>query len=121
MKEIPPELLSPRGRKAGKARPILLVHSHGHQIDLSSNVTGNVSGGQGGEEQSPGSMIMKDKVIERKATDLDRMVGEKSGPFEEDMKRTSGKREWEIKKLQERYGLPREVAERIVDESRGTV
>ncbi|MEJ2718827.1 MAG: hypothetical protein P8182_17140 [Deltaproteobacteria bacterium] len=39
----------------------------------------------------------------------------------EELKRTSPEREHQIKKLQEKFGLSREIAERMVDESRGTL
>lgn len=41
-------------------------------------------------------------------------------PPEDDIKKTTPQREWEIKKLQEQFGLSRELAERMVDESRGS-
>ena len=40
-------------------------------------------------------------------------------PGQEDIKKTTPQREWEIKKLQEQFGVAREIAEKMVDESHG--
>ncbi len=40
-------------------------------------------------------------------------------PGQDDIKKTTPQREWEIKKLQEQFGLAREIAEKMVDESHG--
>ncbi len=42
------------------------------------------------------------------------------GPQEE-IQKTSVKREWQIKKLQEQLGVSREIAERMVDETGGSL
>jgi len=36
----------------------------------------------------------------------------------EDLQKTSAKREWEIKRLQERLGISRDVAEKMLEETR---
>ncbi len=37
----------------------------------------------------------------------------------EELQKTSARREWQIKKLQEKLGVSREIAERMVDEGSG--
>jgi hypothetical protein len=37
-----------------------------------------------------------------------------------DLRKTSAKREWEIKKIQEKLGVSRDIAEKMVDESGGS-
>jgi len=39
----------------------------------------------------------------------------------EDLQQTSAKREWEIKKLQERLGVSRDIAEKMLEETRRPV
>ncbi len=39
----------------------------------------------------------------------------------EELQETSLRREWQIKKLQEKLGVPRDIAEKMVDESRGSL
>ncbi len=42
-------------------------------------------------------------------------------PLQEKVEKTTPQREWEIQKVQEQYGLSRELAEKMVDEFSGRV
>ncbi len=39
----------------------------------------------------------------------------------EELQKTSAKREWQIKKIQEKLGVSRDIAEKMVDESGGSL
>lgn len=60
------------------------------------------------------------KNDENEYNETEHPIENPSPPVEDELKRTSVKREWGIKKLQERYGVSREIAERLVDEGHGT-
>jgi hypothetical protein len=57
----------------------------------------------------------KDKA--RKADEILKPISVRDliGPTEE-LRETSAKREWQIKRLQEKFGVSREITERMVDE-----
>jgi hypothetical protein len=62
---------------------------------------------------------MAESPTEKKVKDLI-MNEDNEGPEDlEDMKQTSPEREWKIKKAQEKLGLSRDLAEKMVDESSG--
>ncbi len=62
---------------------------------------------------------MAESPTEKKVKDLI-MNDDNEGPEDlEEMKQTSPEREWKIKKAQEKLGLSRDLAEKMVDESSG--